>query len=90
MKNFIIVLFVIFIIYCVLGSVRCCVPNSRDPVVTRCGNIKGSPNYDLHDENVECFGSHDCFWLTKRGTTISRDDVCDRCNMKWKLHYNKD
>ena len=92
MKNLIIVIIVILIIFALLSSVRFGFPNSRNPEVTKSW-ISGSqgygPNYDLFDENVECYCSHDCFWITKPGTSIGRDDKCDRCGMKWKWHYNK-
>ena len=94
MKNLIIVIIVILIIFALLSSVRFGFPNSRNPEVTKSW-ISGSqgygPNYDLFDENVECYCSHDCFWVCKPGKTISRDDICDRCGMKWKWqwHYNK-
>lgn len=92
MKNLIIVIIVIIIIFAFLSSVRFGFPNSRNPEVTKSW-ISGSqgygPNYDLFDENVECYCSHDCFWVCKPGKTIDRDDICDRCGMKWKWHYNK-
>ena len=90
MKNLIIAILVILFIFVMLESVRFGFPNSRNPEVTKYYTMTGSPNYDLFDENVECFCSHDCFWITKPGKAISRDDVCDRCQMKWKWHYNKD
>ena len=91
-KNGIIAIIVIIFALIELSSVRFCVPNGRNPKVTKSW-ISGSqgygPNYDLFDENVECYVTHNCFWITKPGTTISRDDVCDRCGRKWKWHYNK-
>ena len=64
MKNLIIVIIVILIIFVFLSSVRFGFPNSRNPEVTKSW-ISGSqgygPNYDLFDENVECYCSHDCF-----------------------------
>lgn len=89
-KNGIIAIIIIIFALIELSSVRFCVPNSREPEATRCWSNYGSPNYDLYDDNVECYVTHDCFWITKPGTTISRDDVCDRCQRKWKWHYNKD
>ena len=44
---------------------------------------------EKHNENVECYCSHDCFLVCKPGATISRDDICDRCGKKWKWHYSK-
>ena len=91
MKNAIIAIIVILFIIICLSSVRFGFPNSRNPTVTKCwGGDYGSPNYDLFDENVECYCSHDCFWVCKPGTTIERDDKCDRCGKKWKWHYNVD
>ena len=92
MKNLIIVIIVMLIIFALLSSVRFGFPNSRNPEVTKSwiSGIQGyGPNYDLFDENVECYCSHDCFWVCKAGKTISRDDICDRCGKKWKWHYNK-
>ena len=93
MKNAIIAIIAILLILSCLSSVRFGFPNSRNPEVTKSW-ISGSqgygPNYDLFDENVECYCSHDCFWVCKPGTTIERDDKCDRCGMKWKWHYNVD
>lgn len=89
MKNGIIAIIIILFIFILLSSVRFGFPNSRNPEVTRCWSNYGSPNYDLFDDNVECYCSHNCFWITKPGTSISRDDVCERCGMKWKWHYNK-
>ena len=71
MKNLIIVIIVIIVILIIfahLSSVRFGFPNSRNPEVTKSW-ISGSqgygPNYDLFDENVECYCSHDCFWVCK-------------------------
>lgn len=89
MKNVIITIIVILLIFAFLSSVRFGFANSRNPEVTRYYTMDGSPNYDLYDENVECYCSHDCFWVCKPGTNISRDDICERCRMKWKWHYNK-
>lgn len=92
MKNVIIAIIVILFIFSYLCSVRFGFPNSRNPTVTKSwtsGSQGYSPNYDLFDENVECYCSHDCFLVCKPGKTISRDDICDRCGKKWKWHYNK-
>ena len=92
MKKNIIAIIVVLFIYSFLSSVRFGFPNSKAPEVTKSW-ISGSqgygPNMDLFDENVECYCSHNCFWVCKLGTTIERDDKCERCGMKWKCHYNK-
>ena len=93
MKNVIIVIIVVLFLYVLLSSVRFGFPNSRTPEVTKSwtsGSQGCGPNNDLFDENVECYCSHDCFWVCKPGDTIERDDICDRCGRKWKWHYNKD
>lgn len=93
MKNAIIVIIVVLFIYVLLSSVRFGFPNSRTPEVTKSwtsGSQGCGPNNDLFDENVECYCSHDCFWVCKPGDTIERDDICERCGRKWKWHYNKD
>ena len=90
MKNLFLVIIVILIIFALLSSVRFGFPNSRNPEVTKSwisGSHGHGSNYDLFDENVECYCLHDCFWVCKPGKTISWDDICDRCGMK--LHYNK-
>lgn len=89
MKKSIIAIIVALFIYSFLSSLRFGFSNSRNPEVTKYWELYGSPNYDLFDENVECFCSHECFWVRKPGKTISRDDICDRCGKKWKWHYNK-
>lgn len=88
-----IIIIVVLIIYVLLSSVRFGFPNSRTPEVTKSwtsGSQGCGPNNDLFDENVECYCSHDCFWVCKPGDTIERDDICERCGKKWKWHYNKD
>ena len=87
MKNSIIAIIVILFILAFLSSVRFGFPNNRTPEVTKHYMTYG--HYVLFDENVECYCSHDCFWVCKPGKTISRDDICDRCGKKWKWHYNK-
>ena len=89
MKKGVIAIIVVLFAYSFLSSVRFGFSNSRNPEVTKCWDNYGSPNYDLFDENVECFCSHDCFWVRKPGRTISPDDICDRCGKKWKWYYNK-
>ncbi len=89
MKKGVIAIIVVLFVYSFLSSVRFGFPNSRNPEVTKRWSNYGSPNYDLFDENVECYCSHNSFLITKPGTTIERDDKCDRCGMKWKWHCNK-
>ncbi len=52
------------------------------------GSQGNSPNKVLFDENVKCWSSDYCFETCKPGDTIERNDICERCGMKWKWHYD--
>ncbi len=100
--KYVIAIIIILLILSFLGSKRWGCSNLRTPEITDYktetvyrNDYTSYPQHDSHlyywiyDENVECFGDHQCFMTIKDELTLNRDDICEHCNEKWKWHYNK-
>lgn len=60
----------------------------------RGGYLSSNPytfyTYYLHDDTRKChLGSSETFYIMKKEFSISPDDCCEHCNMKWSLHFKK-
>lgn len=46
--------------------------------------------YYLHDDTRRChLGGSETFYIMKKEKSISPDDYCEHCNMKWSWHFKK-
>lgn len=46
--------------------------------------------YYIYDETRKChLGRGETFFIMKKEKSISPDDYCEHCNMKWSWHYKK-
>lgn len=46
--------------------------------------------YYLHDDTRKChLVSSETFYIEKKVKSISPDDYCEHCNMKWSWHFKK-
>lgn len=46
--------------------------------------------YNLYDETRQChLGNSETFYIMKKELSISPDDYCEHCNMKWSWHFKK-
>lgn len=88
-KGGVLAVIVILFVYGTLSSVRFCIPNSRDPEMTVCKFDSYFGTYYIIDENVKCWSGNQCFWINKKIDELTREDVCEHCERKWKWHYNK-
>lgn len=84
MKNGIIAIVLIILIVSFLGPVRCGCSNSRTPEITdfktetyyyntytSYPQHESAIHYLIYDENVECFGGHQCFMAIKDDLTLT-------------------
>ena len=91
MKNVIKTIFVVLflgMIFSSLSSVRFGFPNSRNPEMTVCKYDSYFGTYYILDENVKCWVGNQCFLINKEKNELTREDVCEHCERKWKWHYN--
>lgn len=46
--------------------------------------------YYLYDKTRQChLGGSETFYIMKKELSISPDDYCEHCNMKWSWHFKK-